>query len=130
MYGSGEKSSQENSLDRMYSLEQPLLQHSHRCYDARFATGMQFVQLHVARDQRSDEFGIGRRPGTAASDVVGDVMDLFTVLIRHDRTFSGPCIGTQHDAILENAANDGRSCAGCLGQMQAFLAAKMGVARM
>ena len=40
--------------------------------------------------------------------------DLFAVLVSDDVTLCGTRVCTEHDAILEETADDGRARAGCL----------------
>ena len=88
-------------------LEQSLLQHCHCCNDAWLTTGVEFVKLHVGRDELSDEFGVCSCTGTAATNVVGDVVDLFTVLVGYDRTFCSTSVCSENYAIFEDASDNG-----------------------
>ncbi len=90
-------------------LEEALLEHGHRRHHARLASRVELVQLHVARDELRDKLGIRRRTRTTAADVVRDVVDLFAVLIRHDGAFGSTCIGTEDDAVLEDASDNRRA---------------------
>lgn len=54
-------------------------------------------------------------------DVGRQVVDLFAVLVRNDRTRSGSRISTQNHAILEYDAGNGGAGLGRLGRLETIL---------
>lgn len=88
------------------------------CVDTGLGASVQSVQLELRADEAcrrerecplgiglvlsrtSNVLGVGSSSGTAAVDVVGDIVDLLTVLIAHNRSFCRPSIGTKHYSIL------------------------------
>lgn len=89
--------------------EQVLLEHRQRGHNAGARTGIQLVQLHIARDELGDELCVRRRARTAAPDAFGNVVDLFAVLVCYNRAFRRTGICSKDDAALVDQADDCRT---------------------
>eukprot|EP00962_Isochrysis_galbana_P054758 scaffold26372_cov120-Isochrysis_galbana.AAC.4 len=90
----------EGGRDVTLILEQLALEHRHRGDGARRLARGQAVQLDLRRDELCGCLSVGRRAGTAAPDVVCDVMNLLAVLIAHGLALGGARVGAQNHAIL------------------------------
>lgn len=53
------------------------------------------------------QLGVGGGTSTTAADVLRDVVDFFTILVRNDRSLRRPCVGTEDDTRVVEAADDG-----------------------
>lgn len=63
-------------MNSQRALEEPLLQHGHRCNDPGFPAGGQLMQLHVACDEGGSEFCVCSGSSAATANVVCYVVNL------------------------------------------------------
>jgi hypothetical protein len=80
--------------------EQIALEHGHGRSNTSFAVGGHAMQFELCADHLGGGLGIGSRSSTTAVDVLGNVVDLFAVLVAHRGTTCGSSISTKNDTAL------------------------------
>jgi len=110
----------ERGADVPLMLVETLFEHRHGRDHAGLSACRERVQLHVGRDQGGDELGISGGPRAATANVVGDEVYLFAVLVGDDGALCGTRVCAEDDSVFEEAAHDGGTRAGRLGQRQAL----------
>ena len=61
------------------------------------------MEFDLAGDELRRHFRVGGCSGAATVDIWGDVMDLRTVLVRHDVPVRRASVGTQNNAVCKDA---------------------------
>ena len=62
--------------------------------------GTEFVTSSFTAHTNRDIFRVGRSAGAAAVHVARNVVNLFAILVAHDRALGGARVGAEHDAVL------------------------------
>lgn len=65
------------------------------------------MQSELAGDQLSSSIGVCGGARAATHDIVGDVVDLLTVLLEDGSTRCGACIRAKNDAVFEDDTGNG-----------------------
>ena len=82
--------------------KQHLLQHPVGGGDSGLSSGVEGMKFDLAGDELRRHFRVGGCSGTATVDIWGDVMDLRTVLVRHNVPVCRASISPQNKGVCKD----------------------------